>query len=312
LEAHTVLLLDTCTVAKNPKPLEVLVDWPGTAQAPQTFAFLRSEGSAPECVREALANEREQRAREEINALYVAMTRAKQQLVFSGHEMNKAADPLCPWMRLDTLAQADEQAVEEVWHGDFAAPAEQGDAIALSAPFLMKNMPLFVDVSGIESAQAAINLIVNQATEPSTSARIGIAMHRLLELYSSDTDITTLLPAIRSSQNLSETEAAQALQAAQTIIQGEAAWVWDETQIDWQANEAELMHAGQLLRLDRLIKHTATQTWWVIDYKSAPAPQRVPELKTQLQQYQAAVQAANPGSKVKAAFITAQGALIEI
>ncbi len=308
LEAHTVVLLDTWTVAKNPKPLEVLVDWPGRAKAPQIFAFLRSEASAPECVREALIHEREQRAREEINALYVAMTRAKQQLVFSGHEMNKAANPLCPWMRLDALAQADEQAVEEVWHGDFAAPAGQRDATAVSARFFVKNMP----VAGMEYTQRAMNSVVNKPADASASARIGITMHRLLELYKSDIDIAAWLPAITRGQGLHDTEAAQALQISKTIVQSEAAWIWDAKQIDWQANEIELMHDGLLLRLDRLVKHTATQTWWVIDYKSNPTPQHVPELKAQLLQYRAAVQAANPSSSVKAAFITSLGALIEI
>jgi ATP-dependent helicase/nuclease subunit A len=310
LEAHTVLLLDTCTRAKLAKPLEVLVDWPGEKQAPQVFAFLRSEGSAPECVREALAHEREQRAREEINALYVAMTRAKQQLVFSGHEMRKP-DPLCPWMRLDALAQADESAVEEVWHGDFAAPASQSASEAISKPFSMQILQSFEPVAGIEYAQEATNSIANAATD-NPAANIGIAMHRLLELYRAGTDFTKLLPPIARSLNLSSNQAQEASHAAQRIIQGEAAWVWDETLIDWQANEVELIHTGQLLRLDRLVKHSATQTWWVIDYKSAPAPQRVPELQAQLQHYQAAVQAANPKQTVKAAFITAQGALIEI
>ncbi len=306
LEAHTVLLLDTCTVAKRPKPLEVLVEWPGEQRAPQVFAFLRSEGSAPECVREALAHEREQRAREEINALYVAMTRAKQQLVFSGHEMSKP-DPLCPWMRLDALAQADENAVEEVWHGDFAAPASQSGFAALSQPFLMQILPL----PGIKYAQTAINSIAIKG-EVNDAANIGIAMHRLLELYCGDADFANLLPGIARSANLNGEQAEEASQAAQRIVQGAAAWVWDAGQIDWQANEVELVHQSQLLRLDRLVRHAATQTWWVIDYKSAPAPQRVPDLKSQLQQYQAAVRAAHPKESVKAAFVTAQGELIEI
>jgi ATP-dependent exoDNAse (exonuclease V) beta subunit len=70
--------------------------------------------------------------------------------------------------------------------------------------------------------------------------------------------------------------------------------------------------ADQLLRLDRLVKHRESQTWWVLDYKTSPAPQRIPELQAQLQQYQAAVQQAYPEQPVKAAFITAQGKLIGI
>jgi ATP-dependent helicase/nuclease subunit A len=60
------------------------------------------------------------------------------------------------------------------------------------------------------------------------------------------------------------------------------------------------------------VKYTATQTWWVLDYKSNPAPQRVAELASQLMDYKEAVKKANPQAAVKAAFITAQGKLIEI
>jgi ATP-dependent helicase/nuclease subunit A len=310
LEAHTVLLLDTCTRSKLAKPLEVLVDWPAESKTPKVFAFLRSEGAAPQCVSEALAREREQRAREEINALYVAMTRAKHQLVFSGHEMSKP-DPLCPWMRLDALAQTEPLAVEEAWHGDFAAPAAQGDSEPTSKPFSMQVLP----VAGEYTARTAIDLGVIESTDPaelSESSQIGIAMHRLLELYRGNAGFSKLVPSMARSMSLSSEQAQAASEAAQRIISGEAAWLWDVSQIDWQANEIELIHAGQLLRLDRLVKHTATQTWWVIDYKSNPAPQRVPELKTQLQHYQAAVRAANPQQAVKAAFITAQGTLIEL
>ena len=314
LEAHTVLLLDTCTRSKQAKSLEVLVDWPAESKTPKVFAFLRSEGAAPQCVGEALAHEREQRAREEINALYVAMTRAKHQLVFSGHEMSKP-DPLCPWMRLDALAQAEPSALEEAWHGDFAAPASQGDSDAISRPFLMQILPVAVEYI----AQVAIDLGASESAysaqlseSAQSSANVGIAMHRLLELYQGDADFSKLLPSVSRSLNLSREQSQDASQAAQRIITGVAAWLWDASQIDWQANEVELIHAGQLLRLDRLVKHRATQTWWVIDYKSNPAPQHLPELKAQLQHYQAAVLAANPKQTVKAAFITAQGALIEI
>jgi ATP-dependent helicase/nuclease subunit A len=52
--------------------------------------------------------------------------------------------------------------------------------------------------------------------------------------------------------------------------------------------------------------------WWVIDYKSAAAPEQVQELREQLGSYRQAVQAANPSSQIKAAFIAAQGRLVEI
>ena len=83
----------------------------------------RSESTAPRCVAEALAHEKLQRQREEINALYVAMTRAKVQLAISAHEVSRP-DPQCPWLRLEAAMQEDGGApIEEAWHGDFAPAA---------------------------------------------------------------------------------------------------------------------------------------------------------------------------------------------
>jgi ATP-dependent helicase/nuclease subunit A len=307
-----VLLLDSNTAAKRAKSLDVLVDWPGESSAPQTFAFLRSEASAPQCVRAALDHETQQREREEVNALYVAMTRARVQLVISGHEVSRP-DERCPWKRFEALAAQDADAIEEAWHGDFAAPAAASSE-ASHVPFFIQKLPLNTHLAGIDIARGAIKSVVGgaPATIDDTAASIGQAMHRLLELYRPGLDLSSLAPSAAANFRLSSEQAAQALQAALTITQGEAAWVWDTEKIGWQSNEVELIAQGQLLRIDRLIKEATTQTWWVLDYKSNPAPQRVAELAAQLKQYQEAVKAANPLQSVKAAFITAQGKLIEI
>jgi ATP-dependent helicase/nuclease subunit A len=52
--------------------------------------------------------------------------------------------------------------------------------------------------------------------------------------------------------------------------------------------------------------------WWVLDYKSAGAPQLQPALVAQLQAYRAAVQLIYPGVPVKAAFLTGQGTVVEV
>jgi ATP-dependent helicase/nuclease subunit A len=240
--------------------------------------------------------------------LYVAMTRAREQLVISGHEVSRP-DERCPWKRFEALAAQDADAIEEAWHGDFAAPAAASSE-ASQTLFLIQKLP----VTQVNCASSAIKSVVNNIspTIDDTAARIGQAMHRLLELYRLGLDLSNLAPSAAASLRLSPEQAAQALQAAHTITQGEAAWVWDAEKVDWHSNEVELVAQGQLLRLDRLVKETATQTWWVLDYKSNPAPQRVTELAAQLKQYQEAVKAANPQQSVKAAFITAQGKLIEI
>jgi ATP-dependent helicase/nuclease subunit A len=83
LEAPLVLLLDTDGPPARPESMGALCEWPGEAPAPWRFAFLASETRPPACSAEALAVEQAARAREELNALYVAMTRAERQLVIS-------------------------------------------------------------------------------------------------------------------------------------------------------------------------------------------------------------------------------------
>jgi ATP-dependent helicase/nuclease subunit A len=52
--------------------------------------------------------------------------------------------------------------------------------------------------------------------------------------------------------------------------------------------------------------------WWVLDYKSTGQPHLQPLLRDQLLSYRAAVQQLHPGHRVRAAFLTALGTLIEI
>jgi ATP-dependent helicase/nuclease subunit A len=307
LEADTVILLDSNNAPPQANSLDVLVDWPGQSKAPTIFAFLRSEKRVPRGLLPALTREQAQREREDLNTLYVAMTRAKMQLVISGHEVLKAVDSNA-WKRFEALGDQ----VEEAWHGDFALLAgisgqqEHSGSPASGGSFLMP----FVPLSHMEYAQSAIESVVNKT--PDDAARIGSCMHRLLELYRPGQDLSSLAGSVAGRFDLTESQAAQALQSAQSILQGEAAWVWDPSVIDWQADEVELLHQGQILRIDRLVKRVDSQTWWVLDYKSSPAPQRIPEFKEQLGQYREAVQQAYPDQAVKAAFITAQGALIQI
>ena len=52
--------------------------------------------------------------------------------------------------------------------------------------------------------------------------------------------------------------------------------------------------------------------WWVLDFKSASAPERDAALLDKMRLYRRAVQAAYPQAPVKAAFLTGQGRLVEI
>jgi ATP-dependent helicase/nuclease subunit A len=136
-------------------------------------------------------------------------------------------------------------------------------------------------------------------------------MHRLLETWQPRAGIAA--PSLREVQRRFGIDAGAAQQAAamaQRIAGGEGAWAWDAAQVDWQGNEVELHHQGELLRLDRLVRRRDSGDWWVLDFKSAAQPQRQPELVAQMERYRAAVAAANPGAVVRTAFLTAKGAMV--
>jgi ATP-dependent helicase/nuclease subunit A len=318
LEAHTVLLLDANAQAEKSRSMDVLIDWPASQAAPTTFAFLASESTPPVCVKVALEHEQTARAREETNALYVAMTRAQHTLALSAHEV-RAPDPTSPWQRFAALGE--ETVVHDVQpQGIYTEGMLVANSPLASSEqhFYIKKMP----AGQWNIAQPAINNVVEnqvstadstaQSVPDSAASRIGQAMHRLLELYRPGYDMGQAARSVGAQFQLDAAQSAQALQLAQRITQGEAAWVWDAAVVDWEANELELVHGGALLRLDRVVRHRATQTWWVLDYKSSAAPQRQLALREQLGQYAQALRAATPGATVRAAFISGEGRVVEV
>nr|WP_242528925.1 UvrD-helicase domain-containing protein [Ramlibacter ginsenosidimutans] len=294
LEAPVVLLLDTDNAPARPETMGVLCEWPGEAPAPWRFAFLASETRPPACSAEALAVEQAARAREELNALYVAMTRAGRQLVISS--VVPATTPAVPtwWQRL-------------LPHAALLAPpqtAEPLSAAARSSTFALREVP------GV-SAPLTMEWLRPQAPPGSPASRLGEAMHRLLETWEPRTGIAAAqLAEVQRLFALDEAAAREAAAMALRIVQGEGAWAWDPAQVDWQGNEIELHAGGELLRLDRLVRRRDTGEWWVLDYKSAAAPERQPELRAQMQRYREAVAVAQGGAAVRCAFLTAQGRLV--
>ncbi|MDP3138747.1 MAG: 3'-5' exonuclease, partial [Burkholderiaceae bacterium] len=314
LEAQVVLILDTDNAERNAETMSVLVDWPGEAAAPLRFTFLASESRPSACAVQALAVERQARQREEINALYVAMTRARQELLITSvqpHRANGASwwQRITPWC--EPLAPSPDAHQRQT-----AQDSQTQDAVQAAVTFDLLVLPE-VNGPGLqgEPAVAQTPLGVTQtADDDSIESLIGRAMHRLLEwapLGASDS-ADTQLQAVARDFGLSAAQSQLAADMARRILRGAGAWAWDAQHIDWHANEIELVHQSRILRLDRLVRRRQGAEWWVLDYKSALRPDSDPALLAQLQGYRAAVQALHPGQAVKAAFLTPRGDLIEI
>jgi ATP-dependent helicase/nuclease subunit A len=148
------------------------------------------------------------------------------------------------------------------------------------------------------------------------AARHGEALHRLLE-WAADAPPhrrPALAEAAAAAFGLGP-EAVDALLAqAGRVLDGPAHRFFDRAALAWAGNEVTLADGEQLLRVDRLVAFDdlGGRTWWVLDYKLQPAPQRVPAYVAQLQRYRALLQRLQPDDGVRAAFVTAAGEVVEL
>lgn len=300
LEADVVLLLDaTADVARSRGDPVVLMDWPGAQRAPQRLAFIANGNQPPPGLADLARQEAAAQAREELNALYVAMTRARRQLVLSGVQPHRSPKDSW-WERLRPLVREMPRPAAAM-----SAPTAAGEALDLRELPAAPGFPDAVSVASLPALEAR-----------SESARIGEAMHWLLE-HAGETGAgwhSTREQQIGHRFVLDGPAAKRAVTLARTILQGEGAWAWSPAEVLEAFNEIELVHQGERLRLDRLVRRRATavapETWWVLDYKSARHPEHDTGLREQLERYRAAVAQLYPGQAVRAAFLSGEGGMV--
>ena len=303
LEADCVLLLGTAAGDSVRASPGALIDWPAGAERPRRLAFVANDRDPPPSLTELAGQEDAARAREELNALYVAMTRARRCLVVSGVTPYHAPATSW-WQRIEAVA------------APLPAPAAPEAVTAPpSAEFSLLEVPP-------APAMPAQNAIENEASDesgrgPSTAAsRIGEAMHWLLE-HAADTPEgwrAERIAQVMRRFGITPEQAARADALARCIFTGEAAWAWSADELLEAFDEVELTHEGQRLRIDRLVRRRASatepETWWVLDYKSAAHPERDALLQTQLARYRAAIKRLHPGQAVRVAFLNGEGKLL--
>ncbi|MBX3619977.1 MAG: UvrD-helicase domain-containing protein [Rhizobacter sp.] len=300
LEAKVVFIMDTQPEASNPDTATLLVDWPVERDRPARCAFIYSESQCPPSLRELLSQEQVARQREELNGLYVAMTRARERLVFSRTEPFRAQPSW--WDRVEALAQAWQPAVPHV-------AATVGEAAI--------TLPALPDVSMVMRGLTPAS--TRPLPAPDTDAtRLGSAVHRVLEWASAARGVVDLATLAESAGAEFAAPAVEVARLAGRIWQsprcrpfftGEA--------LRWAGNEVPVAEAGEVLRIDRLVQvadpaGSGPATWWVLDYKLASHPDEQVAYREQMLRYRRAVMALQPGEPVRCALINGQGDVIEI
>lgn len=182
----------------------------------------------------------------------------------------------------------------------------------------------FVDLPLRPTARGADLEIV--AAVDQRSARLGQAVHRVLEWAASPAaaaqaaagsfDAGHLAVVAAAEFGVADSGAVQAI-ATRILASADCGPLFDAASLAWAGNEVPVAgvgaQAGELLRIDRLVCTAADPpTWWVLDYKLDGMPQHDAAYRDQLAGYRRAVQAVQTGVRVRAAFITGAGELIEL
>jgi len=308
LEARTVFVVDADPEPRNAESATLLVDWPVDAHAPRTCAFIYSEKFCPPSAEALRDLELAARRREELNALYVAMTRAAERLVFSATEPFRRAEPTW-WDRIVPIV-----------------PPVAGEPVRVPSAGTVQ--PIVVPELPALPVQAATT--VRPRTIDDESSRLGQAVHRVLE-WSAPARTSGLEsagarePSTAAAIDLAALAdaAAQAFRVAPAAVLRIASRIhaspavarfFAGPRLRWSANEVGVAEGGEPLRIDRLVlvDEADGETWWVLDYKLRHAPEALAEHRAQLQRYARAVRALQPGACVRCAFITGEGQVVEI
>jgi ATP-dependent helicase/nuclease subunit A len=302
LEAHTVFVMDSDPEPQQGERTTVLAEWPIDAAAPSRLAFVASESRGPPQWREHLVQEREARAREEANALYVAMTRAEEQLVFSRTDPSKRTAGTTWWQR-----------VQGVGGVDVGVRGADGAVVPRPATVTVPTWPATANRRAADPADAPA-----AAPNADNTAALGRAVHRVLEWATGGAtrDAQPLRELCESAALLFGVADAQSIhRVVSSVLDNPACAPFFDTQvIEWAANEVPVRDAqGQSLRIDRLVKLKApVPCWWVLDYKLSGKPLDDDALVEQLRSYRNAVQEVSAGLPVRCAFITQDGRLLEV
>ena len=311
LEADTVFVMDTDPERQGTQLTTLLVEWPVDAERPTRCAFLYNENRCPVSLQEPLADERRAREREELNGLYVAMSRAKRRLVFSATEPMPRSAPAAPswWSRIAPVAS---DAITRSAHSTGASTTvspDRGEVADDPRTFaLVKTLPLW------RAAPAQATPARADASTDTRAARLGRAVHRALEWIANGDGVATDVAAAAAAREFGVAAAAVRDPVEAIVGHPEGGRFYVGAQIRWSGNEVSVSDGGEVLRIDRLVlvDEPHGPVWWVLDYKLSHAPEELAPYRAQLLRYRAAIARAQPGEAVRSAFVTGDGRVVEV
>jgi ATP-dependent helicase/nuclease subunit A len=313
LEAPIIWLIDAAAGPDPGRGYDVLVDWPPEARAPRRFSLWPKKDGRSAAQRAAAVAEERLAARESLNLLYVAMTRAQQALIVSGSEARgqgswyeKVRAAVCA---AEGAAAGEDDMSAAVIHGDdLAGPRAVGGRVGVRA-----------DPGGADEARRADPRLGSPFPTGARSAllarravRYGTQFHALMERLTGGAPVGR--EAVLRDSGLSEREFAPLWEQAQRVLAAPGlARFFDPAQFKRAANEVSYMiETGEVRRIDRLVEFE--DAMWVLDYKTGDArsvdPLLLEQYRGQVLEYCTAMRRLHARQKVSGAIVFADGEVL--
>jgi ATP-dependent helicase/nuclease subunit A len=294
LEAPVVWLLGANSGPRSQEAWDVLVDWQPQAASPQHFSFFGRKEDHGVARQPLFDAESTAAKREELNLLYVALTRARQVFIASGIENTKE--------RGGTPYRLLQAALEKL--------AKPGDGLVYGDNLPLTTVaPSEVSSSIAQVARAPFPRVGERRHLPDAAARFGILLHALLERRTGG----EVSAGWWTELGFDDDEYRCVLPVAERLLAAEALQrFFDPTKYRRAWNEVELTTGeGQLQRIDRLVEFDSA--FWVLDYKSSGIDSlRLEEYREQIATYCSAVKSVFSGRQVRGALIFSDASLLEV
>ncbi|NSL54673.1 UvrD-helicase domain-containing protein [Uliginosibacterium aquaticum] len=290
LEAPIVWLIDANATPRNAEGYGVVMDWPAEADLPQHFSLLGRVSEVGPARRAFLEAEKLAAEREELNLLYVAITRAEQVLIVSGIAQARKSSVPTAYSRISEAmlkmgaelgTKGELPAVQRP--ADFFGQTERGDAAAVQQPAVPK--------VGEQRSRAPQTVLDANAQ----GMAFGSALHAWLEAYCAGWPLPKAEAAVE--------QAARKLLGRPTLTR-----FFDPAQYRRAGNETSFVgHDGKPGRIDRWVE--CEDAIWVLDYKSghAPADALLADYRLQIAGYRALLTSVFVGKPVKALLVFTEG-----
>lgn len=299
LEAPVVWLIDAHNTHRLPENYGVLLDWPPEADSPAHFSLLSDTAGRGRRRAHLLEAEAQAREREELNLLYVALTRAKQYFFLSGIEPARRSERSSWYDRVVSAISGlggEQGKASQAWGAE---------GVWLDQPHaLPEQPPCPAEQAALPGALRLPPTPVGERRAPSSQGqRFGTLLHQALEWL---TEIPGRDPFAAPVPPEVQRQAAQLFQAPRLRR------FFDAGCYRSAANELEfVLPDGGVGRIDRLVD--LPEAVWVLDYKTGtPDPDLLAAYRRQLEGYRTAVRQLYPGRVVRCALVFAQGELLEL